>query len=229
MKKFFGLLVATLFVSSSVFAAMTQLTPFTASVTFSGGAVTFTANYSKGNTTPITWATSGIVLGQETDQWKTAEGYFTLTKSVTDAKGKVYVYQDNKNGGSTYKAENGNKSGTGDDDYSFSGLVLGGSNGGNNNFRDLAFVVLANQGAPDWSKLTTESADYRYFTDKSTTGQYKFEKNAYNTIADVNGFNGIEDSANINTAYMYVGANFKNVYSGQSFGTDKIIFEYGVE
>ena len=227
MKKILGLLVVALFVSSSAFAEMSTLDPFAASVSFSGGVATFSAVYSgSGN---ITWSTTGINLGQEADQWKTAEGYITLTKNITDANGKVYVYTDNKNGGTTYKATNGWVYSEDLSDLSWAGLVKGGSDGGNNNFKSLAFIVMDEQGTPDWSKLTTTSADYRYLTDKSTVGSQAFAKSIYNTIADVNGYVGIEDSAATTTAYMYIGANFTKVYSGESYGTDKIIFEYGIE
>lgn len=229
MKKVVSLVLAFAFVASigtQSFAANTKK-EFTASVSFSGGTVTFNATYS-GSGTALTWDTTGITLGSSSNQWKTANGFFTLTKTISVANGTVTVYQNNKGTGTAaYVATTGKTVDT-QGHKNFNGLVKGGSGGGEEGYRDLAFVVLAAQGTPDWSKLTTESADYRYMIDQSNYDFSSAHKD-YDLIANKDGYKGIANSASTQTAYMYVGANFKNVLGGESYGTNHIVFEYGIE
>ena len=70
MKKFLGLLVAALFVSSYAFAAK----DFTAEVSFSGGEVSFEAALSSGS--GLAWNPGDITLGSSEPQWAKATNYF---------------------------------------------------------------------------------------------------------------------------------------------------------
>ena len=237
MKKFFGVLAVlavTAMISSSVFAAR----DFLAKVTFSGGTVSFDASLSNGGS--ITWNPSDITLGQSTAQWAKATNYITMTKTITKTSGKVYIYTDNKNstipsGGSADYVATSSRTvvDKGVTSYSYSGLVKSGTGGGNNNkYAPTSFRI---------STTTLSAADInpdnygaRYMKDKNDSN-YAAQKDGYCLVATSDGYiedvdennnpNAIENSSSVQTAYMYVGAQFTNVAGGDSFGSNHVTFE----
>lgn len=223
---------------SSAFAA----TEFTAAVSFTNGEeVAFDATLSAG--TQLTWDAADINYTQTTDQWKPATAYIIMKSTITKAGGKVFFYQDNKSAASTSKyiavsSRTETEVGSIVLLKKFNGLVKGGSKGGENGYLPMSFKVST-------CTLTNPSMvagvyGTRYLTDKSdtqlnaaktaavawSTSTYSQVAGAYGFVEDVlkTGEPGYIQGVNT-TGYLYVGANFKNVISGESYGSDKIKFE----
>lgn len=245
MKKLLALACVVLF-SSAAFAA----TEFTAAVTFSGGTVSFDASLQTGS--QLTWDTTKINIAQSTVQWKPATAYIQMTKTITKAGGKVYFYQDNTaakgSGDEKYVAVSSRTERESDktgkiieiDLKKFNGLVKGGSKGGETGFTPMSFKIsTVTLATPD---MTGGIYGTRYLTDKSDTKLNKektaavpWEKDGYCTVADANGFiadvnedgvpEAIEGSSSVSTGYMYIGAGFKNVMGGDSYGSNHLKFE----
>lgn len=228
MRKLVALAVVVLF-SSSVFAGST-FKDFTASVTFTGGETTFDASLQTG--TSLTWDTTTITLNSSTDQWKPATAYISMTKTISQRNGVVYMYQDNKadagtSGDAKYKAVNPRTEDTG---TKYNGLVKGGSEGGENGYLPMSFKI---------STYTLTTPDMkggaygtRYITD---TNDQSWVKDGYKLVASANGYiadvdgagnpEAIVGSDKVSQGYMYIGANFLNIMSGDSFGSNHIKFE----
>lgn len=233
MKKFMSLavaLVATAMLSSSVFAA----TDFTASVSFSGGDVTFDASLSSG--TSLTWNANDIYKGQSTAQWKAATACIQMTKTITKASGKVYFYSDNTaaagtSGSVAYVATSSKTAGGGV--FTYNGLVKGGSGGGETGFTPMSFKVsTVTIASPMIDPTAASHYGTRYMIDAHDSN---FTKDGYCMVANANGYvedvgagnnpNVIEGSASVSTGYLYIGAGFVNVMGGDSYGSNHIKFE----
>ncbi|MDD2523754.1 MAG: hypothetical protein PHG84_04270 [Endomicrobiaceae bacterium] len=254
MKKTVSLLLFFGFVfllSSSLFAASTLITK-TAEVSFTGGEVSFSADlfYTTATATSaskISWDASTITLDSPNVDWQIANVYAVLHSTITTVVGnaKVYMYQDNKNAVGNYVATSSRTEGTESLPIAkYNGLVKSGSGGGENGYLAMSYRISTT--TLDVStyiidpETTVEEIQYknRYITDKSD-GNY--EVGAYSLVSDYNGFvvnvssavpptpNYILPKNTNNTAYMYFGAGFKNIYAGTSYGTDKLIFELVTE
>ena len=252
MKKFFSLVVAALFVSSSAFAA----TNFTASADFSSisGSVTFDValktvanNASASN---ISWNVDANYVGNTTaNNWKPANVYAEMTKTITKAGGAVYLYQNNKttDGTADYRATDP-RFNAGDVKV-YSGLVKAGSGGGAGgdgyvvmSFKPSVTKLTSSQlasfnlqpekeGVVDPTEDNPQGKDYvaKFFSDQSDDGFSSATSLTYRTIADENGYVGLENTKTVSTAYMYFGGNFVNVMGGTKYGSNHIIFKTSVE
>lgn len=250
MKKFFSLVVAALFVSSSAFAAVN----YTASADFSSiaGQVEFSATMKtvSQNTTVsnIGWDVDNTYVGStEANNWKAANVYVEMTKTITKAGGAVYLYQDNKASGATaaYVAENPRYNAG--DVKVYSGLVKEDSKGGADGYIVMSFkpskdLLTASQLAslnlqPEKAGVVTptednpEGKDYvaKFFSDLSDDGFSSATSIEYRTIADENGYVGLSDTKNVSKAYMYFGGNFVNVMGGTKYGSNHVIFKTSIE
>jgi len=229
MKKLLALACVVLF-SSAAFAA----TEFTAAVTFSGGTVSFDASLSTGSS--LTWSTGDITLNSSTVQWKQATAYIQMTKTITKSSGKVYFYEDNSaaagaSGDAKYVATSSKTAGGGV--FTYNGLVKGGTGGGETGYLPTSFKISTyTLTTPQMDPEATQHYGTRYITDAKDSN---FAKNGYSMVANAGGFvedvdaggnpNNIEGSATVSTGYMYIGAGFKNVMGGDSFGSNHIKFE----
>ncbi len=254
MKKFLSLVVAALFVSSSAFAAK----DFTASADFSNiaGSVTFDAVLkavsNDATASAIGWSVDTSYVGNTGDNnWKAANVYAEMTKTITKAGGAVYLFQDNKASASGAAADyvaaepRFNEG----DVKVYSGLVKAGSGGGAGGD---GYVVMSFK--PSTTKLTSsqltsfnlqpekegvveptqdnpKGKDYvaKFFSDQSDDGFSSATSLTYRTIADENGYVGLENTKNVEKAYMYFGGNFVNVMGGTKYGSNHIIFKTSVE
>lgn len=243
MKKVFGLLAVLALVSmvsSAVWAdpfnTHSAVATITASGTvefsatlykFTGQASQYSAPQSTGT---ISWDTSDVHIATEPGDWKTSQAYCLLKSTITNAGAKVVVYQDNLHNDTAYVATN-------DDGYGHrAGLVKANSGGGYGNFLDFQYYIC---------ELSSATASW-------VTTQPNFQRQApdyYDPYASRGFFNkgdeGIEDSKitiattsgiwHGNSDYsktdhvMFFATTFKNVLSGESYGTQKIIFNTQVE
>jgi len=265
MKKFLILLLvfaSTILLSSSIFADPTE---FTAEVSFAGlGSVDFSVVLKNVGTnspaTKITWDPSGINFGNagtENLQWKAANVYAEMTKNITSAAGKVYIYQNNKSseGNASYVAVNPRYEAKLDDNgdivykqgstepvtlEKYNGLVKGSSNGGQFAYLPMTFKTsTVTVSSPDTFIVPPSAGDAfwgtRYLSDMSDE---EWVKGDYQTVANAEGFSAdiaeedgvrflapIEGSASVSTGYMYFSAGFHDVYGGNTFGSNHIIFE----
>ena len=242
MKKFFSLVVAALFVSSTAFAA----TNFTASADFSSieGSVSFDVvlkNVSNNaSATNISWTVDADYVGNTGDNnWKAANVYAEMTKTITKAGGAVYLFQNNKttDGNADYRATEP-RFNEGDVKV-YSGLVKAGSGGGAGgdgyitmSFRPSAELV-SDPSTLNFQpeKVISGNPDYvvKFFTDQSDDGFSDAANETYRTIADENGYVGLGNTKNVEKAYMYFGGNFVNVMGGTKYGSNHVIFKTSVE
>lgn len=237
--------VCTVLFASSSFAALTTITK-TAEVTFSGGAVEFSATLltlaSSTATAKISWDTASIPLDSSTTTWKVANAYALLSSTITSASGKVYMYQDNKSATGNYVAVSSRTEQESGINYAkYNGLVKSGSGGGEKGYLSMSFITV-----PSTVTLTTaydiepkETGDNayknRYITDKSDENYSS--GSAYTLIVDGNGYVINTNESNEPNYYpvkttdgkMYFGAGFKEILGGTSYGTDKIIFQIVTE
>ena len=230
--------------SSSIFAAPPVTTEFTAEVSFAGlGSVEFDVvlkNVADNSTaTKITWDPEGINFGNtgmENLQWKAANVYAEMTKNITSSQGVVYIYQDNKStvGNAIYVATTPRVVGGTESspENAYNGLVKGGSNGGQLAYLPVTFKTsTVTVASPDTIMNAPGEYGQRYLTDISDTG---WVKDDYRIVANAEGFSEdvgeyglypITGSSSVTTGYMYFSAGFHDVYGGNTFGSNHIIFE----
>ena len=247
MKKFLTLLLvlaSTILLSSTIFAAPPVTTDFSAEVSFSGmGAVEFSVvlkNVADNSAAEkITWDPAGINFGNpgmDNLQWKAANVYAEMTKNITSSQGVVYIYQDNKStvGNAVYVATAPRVTGgtQSSPEVAYNGLVKGGSNGGQFAYLPVTFKTsTVTVASPDTIMNAPGEYGQRYLTDVSDTG---WVKDVYRTVANAEGFSEdvgeyglypITGSSSVSTGYMYFSAGFHDVYGGNTFGSNHIIFE----
>ncbi len=247
MKKFLTLLLvlaSTILLSSTIFAAPPVTTDFSAEVSFAGlGSVEFDVTLKNvadnSPATKITWDPAGINFGNpgmDNLQWKAANVYAEMTKNITSSQGVVYIYQDNKStvGNAVYVATAPRVTGgtQSSPEVAYNGLVKGGSNGGQFAYLPVTFKTsTVTVASPDTIMNAPGEYGQRYLTDVSDTG---WVKDVYRTVANAEGFSEdvgeyglypITGSSSVSTGYMYFSAGFHDVYGGNTFGSNHIIFE----
>ena len=246
-------LASTILLSSTIFAAPPVTTDFSAEVSFEGmGAVEFSVvlkNVSDNSAAEkITWDPAGINFGNpgmDNLQWKAANVYAEMTKNITSSVGVVYIYQNNTSnvGNAVYVATSPRVTGGTESspEVAYNGLVKGGSNGGQFAYLPMTFrTSTVTVATPDTFMVSPNAGaqafwGQRYLTDISDTG---WVKDDYRTVANAEGFSAdiaeeggvtflspIEGSASVSTGYMYFSAGFHDVYGGNTFGSNHIIFE----
>ena len=235
MKKIVVLALACVFMLGNTAFASTK--NFIASVSFSGGTVSFNATLASGSN--LTWDTSKVTLGSSTTQWLAATARINMTKTITKNTGYVYIYQDNKAEASgsgqsaDYVATKGKTQSEGV--FVYNGLVKGKSGGGEDGYLSMTYKITTTEESNpnlDPKDGTADRYGVRYFTDKGDTN---FAKNGYTMVANSSGYiadvgeggnpEPIEGSASVTNGYMYVGAGFVNVIGGDSYGSNHIVFE----
>ena len=256
MKKVLSLavaLVATVMLSSSVWAANN----FTATVSFADihGQVTLEAVLKKvSDNTTITSGSFGWDNVDETFvgnpgpyNFKVANAYVQMTKTITQAGGAAYLFQDNKSTSGTvdYVAVNPRHEGEQGEIEVYSGLVRGGSQGGENGYVAMTFrpskEIVADPSTmnfqpekPGVVPPTTDNPDgkdyvVKWFLDQSNSNFGTADNLTYRTIANENGYVGLDNTKTTATAYMYFAGNFVGVAGETTYGTNHIIFKTSVE
>ena len=251
MKKFFGLLVAALFVSSSAFAGtVTDVYLGIADFTNSGTAdFHFNLKNVSGDAavsdSTIRWTSADAFNTTSADKWVRADQYAEVVANVTKAGFNVYMYQTN--GQSTdYKAVTPRTNADGSKPVS--GLVNKAKQGGDfQGYAPLAFSFVPTKNASitfDGNEGTpSDSRANRFFSDqgdKKADGSSSFNKN-YTLIASLCGpvFGPFDKDGNLapwcskdvsnKTAYMYFFGNFHDIVGGDIYGTDQIKIEQVTE
>ena len=257
MKKFFSLLAVMALVvmaSSSVWAA--ALAQKAARVTFTAAAIQFdvalyhwggSGSYETGQATAtqINFVPSDVTLGTVTPSTSTSSDYALITSNLSQqpANTHVYVYTDNVNNSSDFKAKSPSTTADG-----YNGLVRKG-NGDTFVDGDYATVITkcvavssanANYNTTNGPRDAVfdydgQSSGDRWLADKSTTG--------FNSQANVIGKGGVGGGIYIgaeNSSYatnwysteqvvMFFRAIFHSVNGGDEYGTDTIKFNQVVE
>ena len=240
MKKFFSLVVAALFISSSAFAAKFTKN-ITASATFAGEAtITFDLyNVSDDSTaTALNWTSAEAFNMGSTTKWVAADQYAKVVANITKANASVRMYTDNKTGNSSlqpnYTEWNGNQGVVGTESYG--GLVRAGGNGGAyRGYVPVLFSYVSTKTQPTLNVNTTtgvvtetvtnDQSD-RYLSDISNGG---YDAN-YTVIASLNGPTFFTKDNNVDvqypsstvqngTAYMYFFGGFKDIIGGDTYST----------
>ena len=248
MKKFVSFLavLALLCMAGTVFAANpTTEATHTAIASFSGGAISFSADlynwnstYTGTTATSITFDTDGFTLGSSTPVFKCATVYALIQSNITASTGKVWVFQDNKNNSdSKYVATTGRPDGS---NFLVSGLVKANSNGTKTeHFAPLkAYYKKLSEAKTGITTLPTQFppdgvGDYGVynFVDKGDSNYVA--KNEYTLIAtgDGNyvGTNQYGRNYVKEDVVMFFGATFTNVLGGDSYGTNSITFLSEIE
>ena len=250
MKKMLSLavaLVATVMLGSSVFAAVTySTTTYTGIADFTNAgnvAFTFTLKNVSGDATvsdsTIKWTSADAFVTGSTIAWVRADQYAVVAATVTKAGFNVYMFQDNKNNSSDYKATTGRTNA--DNSKAFSGLVRKGSNGGDyRGYIPVAYSFVGTKQAnitySQATSTTSATRADRYFGDVSDTNaasSYPKGFGAYTKIASIVGpVFGVDDNTGDwtgsqvtnHTAYMYFFGGFANVQGGSNdiYKTEKL-------
>lgn len=242
MRKFLSLaiaLVATVMLTSSVFASTTTLKSVTATATFAGEA-NFSFNLFKvlddSAATTIDWTSADAFVMGSTIAWVKADQYAVVAATVTKAGYAVYMHTSNKvvnpNLEPNYNEWNGDTGVPGTETYG--GLVRAGSTGGA--YRGYIPVVFSYSATKNNSitpfdengdEIVTNAQSDRFLADTSNGG---YDQN-YTTIAALNGptfFTKTAQGASVqypstdvvnNTAYMYFFGGFKDVIGGDTYTT----------
>ena len=255
MKKFMSLvvaLVATVAVSSSVFAAIeTKTVTAVASFVNSGQAdFSFTLKNVSGDATSTTlnWTSSDAFNTGETLTWVRADQYAEVYAKITKAGYNVYMYQTNTES-TVYKAEEPRENKTTVEGqevstFVYSGLVNKALKGGD--YRGYipvlySFVPTKNASITfNGTVSTTGQRADRYFTD---TADKKADKTTSNFDADYAKIAGLVgpvfgqgdqgdwsgEGITNNTAYMYFFGGFKQIIGGDEYGTDQLQIKTAIE
>lgn len=250
MKKIFGFvfILTSLFVCSNItFAAFPEGDLSTVSVVadFTGSAVVdfsfelkdISTNVS---TDTINWNVQNVNIAQSSDQWLWSTTYAEIKAHITVSTVSYYVYQKNKES-TVYKSTTPRTNADGSTVYS--GLVNQAKQGGEyGGYIPLSYLVTSNKlSNSDLQKkynpeIMEPTKVTRYFTDKDDSN---FNRE-YAIIACLGGpVFGVYNEAGEyapwrpdltdNTAYIYFGGNFINVFKKDIFGTDQIVIEKVVE
>jgi len=235
MKKLLGLvlvLAITVFVSSSVFAAVDKTYKAVAVFSSSFGEISFdmVLKYIDGDAAAdaIDWDVENIPLNVTATNWTTSTVYGVVTTTVTTVGGAVYMYQDNVNG-TVYKstAPRGAYDGTTRLGDVYSGMVNKELQGGDyRGYIPMVYYSTTTKSTPNFGENPEDVAGTRYFIDHS---DYNFaDQTNYITVANTGGLVGGVDAegkcwnVGSQTGYMYFGGLFSNILAGDDYGTDKI-------
>ena len=239
---FLAVLAVVVMMSSAVFAAVSTETAKSAFMQFEGGTISFSADlynwnstYTGTSTGTIAFSSDGITLGSSEEQFKCADVYALIQSTITAASGKVWVYQNNKSNDSPYVATNPRHDG---ENTIYSGLVKGGSNGGDGNFAPLSAYYRPLSVAK--AQITTLPTSFPFPDPTGNYGVYNFkdisdsnyiEKDDYMLVATSKGnFVGFGAPDFVKEpVVMFFGAKFTNVLGGESYGTTTITFVSEVE
>lgn len=250
MKKSLVLALACVFMLSGSAWSVTPLKTLTSIADFRNqqGDVSVTINLkaiSGGETKQnIEWNVSSIPLGREATTWTTSTVYAEIESTVTQAGGKIYIYQDNKNS-TNYKATTGRDNYDGDVKTGtvFSGMVN--KETGEASI-PMVFCSTTTTTAPNFGANPEELTGTRYFIDRGNldgsgnpdfnTTTNGFYMQLANTKGLVGGVTADEQTKEVNGTWeygtsgrLYFGALFSYVLAGATYGTDKIYVKTVIE